>query len=82
MKKLFTFFAFLFGFGFAALAEGNDPAIDVSAASSALTDMKTALTTYWTAAQPILVWVLGIALVVGLIFLGYKLFKKGTNKVG
>lgn len=81
MKKFLATLAACFGFGAVALAE-DAAAIDVTTATTALTDMKTALSTYWTAAQPIIVWVLGIALVAGLIFLGYKLFNKGTKKVG
>lgn len=65
-----------------AIAEDNANAIDITTATGALDTMKTAVTSYWTAAQPVLVAVIGIALVATLIWVGYKLLRKGANKIG
>ena len=69
--------------GVSAHAEtGTDNAIDVTSATTAITSMQTAVTSYWTAAQPVVLSVLGIALVAMLIWLGFKLIRKGSNKIG
>lgn len=65
-----------------ALAEGGNDAIDTTAASGALNQMTTAVGTYVTAATPYLITLLGSAVVITLIWVGWKLFRKGTNKVG
>lgn len=57
-------------------------AIDVELATDAIEEMQTAVSTYWTAAQPVVLSVLGIALVATLIWLGFKLIRKGSNKIG
>lgn len=65
-----------------ALAEGesNANAIDTTLATTALSDMSTAVQGYFTAAVPYLVSILGVALVVTLIWVAFKLIKRGTNK--
>lgn len=66
----------------AVFAEGQGDAIDVTKASQSIESMKTAITTWWDAAQPVILAIIGVALVATLIFLGYKLIRKGVNKVG
>ena len=66
----------------AAFAETSQNAIDVTDATDYLDNMKTALTTYWTAAKPVLIYVLGVALVVMLFYVVYKFFTKASKKIG
>lgn len=66
-----------------ALAEGEGgAAIDVTAATTAITNMQTAAETWWDAAQPVFLAVVGVALVATLIWCGYKLIRKAVGKVG
>lgn len=67
---------------FAENGSGSTNAIDVELATDAIEQMQTAVSTYWTAAQPVVLSVLGIALVATLIWLGFKLIRKGSNKIG
>lgn len=67
---------------FAENGSGSTNAIDVELATDAIEEMQTAVSTYWTAAQPVVLSVLGIALVATLIWLGFKLIRKGSNKIG
>lgn len=64
------------------MGEGSANAIDTSSATAALTQMQTAVTGYWEAAQPVVIAIIGIALVATLIWVGYKLIRKGSNKIG
>lgn len=61
---------------------GSSNAIDISSATSGLTQLGDAVSSYWEAAQPIVLSVIGIALVATLLWVGYKLIRKGANKVG
>lgn len=67
---------------FAENGSGSTNTIDVELATDAIKEMQTAVSTYWTAAQPVVLSVLGIALVATLIWLGFKLIRKGSNKIG
>lgn len=65
------------------MGQGSSPAaIDITAATGALDSMQTAVESYWTAAQPVVVAIIGIALVATLLWVGYKLIRKGSNKIG
>lgn len=83
LTKLSALFSLAVAFAFSALADGEGGnAIDVSSATTALSDMQTAATTWWNAAQPVVLAVIGLALVATLIWGGYKLIRKGVNKIG
>lgn len=81
MKK-FLFAIPMIGSVASAFAEGQAGSIDVSAATTAITNMQTAATTWWAAAQPVFLAVVGVALVATLIWCGYKLIRKAVGKVG
>lgn len=59
-------------------AEGD---IDITGATTVLTKMQTAVESYWTAAQPFVIAIVGIAVVVSLIWAGLRLFRGGTSKI-
>lgn len=61
-----------------AAAEGN---IDVTAATDVLNKLQNALNTYWEAAQPFVVAIVGIVVVASLIWAGVRLFRGGTSKI-
>lgn len=64
------------------MGEGSSDAIDISSATSGLEQLGDAMSSYWETAQPIVLSVIGIALVATLLWVGYKLIRKGANKVG
>lgn len=81
--KLSAMLTVAFAFVFSALAEGEGGAsIDVSAATTAISNMKDAADTWWDAAQPVFLAVVGVALVATLIWCGYKLIRKAVGKIG
>lgn len=59
-------------------AEGD---IVITPATDVLTKMQTALTSYWDAAQPFIVAIVGIVVVVALIWAGVRLFRGGASKI-
>lgn len=67
------------GFAPAVFAEDSN-AIDTTAATTALTQMTTAVKGYITSAAPILAGLLGGCLLLALIWVAFKWAKKGTNK--
>lgn len=80
MKKKFAAAAVALGLSSAALAEGTGNTIDLSVATTQLTAMKDSIVAWITSAAPVLVGILGAALVVLLIWKGFAWIKKGTNK--
>lgn len=56
--------------------------IDLSVATTQLNAMATAVQEWITTNAPVLVGILGAALVLTLIFLAYKWIKRGTSKAG
>lgn len=85
MKKFLSRLGVFSGVGclsLGAFADGTTTTIAVTDATNALTSMQTAITTYWTSASPVVVAVAGIALVATLIWVGFKLIRKGANKIG
>lgn len=82
MKKILLGLPVL-GTAVSAFADGEaSGAIDITAASGAIDSMKDAATSWWQAAQPVFLAVVGIALVATLIWCGYKLIRKAVGKVG
>lgn len=59
-------------------AEGD---IDITPATGVLTKLQTAIESYWTAAEPFIVSVVGLVVVAALIWAGVRLFKGGTSKI-
>lgn len=68
-----------FGGGLSALAAEGD--IDITVATGTLDKLKTAIDSYWTAAQPFILGVVGMVVVAALIWAGVRLFKGGTSKI-
>lgn len=65
----------------AVFAEGGT-AIDTTAATTALSDMSTAVKSFITSAIPYIVGILGVALSATLVWVAWKWIKKGSNKAG
>lgn len=66
--------------GVTAFAEGESNAIDLTSATTALSDMTTAVKDWIGTATPYLVGILGAALAVTLVWVAWKFIKKGTSK--
>lgn len=68
--------------GFTALAEGESSSstIDLTAATTALSDMTNAVKDWIGAASPYLVAILGAALGISLIWTAWRFVKKGQAK--
>lgn len=69
--------------GLSAFAEGEaSSTIDVGAATSAIQSLQTAVGTYWDSARPVIIYIVGLALVALLIWVGFKLVRRAVSKVG
>lgn len=80
-KKLLA----LLGLGAPVLAFADDttPMGQVMASvNTELESWKTAITSFFTTNMPTILAIVGVALAVALAWVGFKLFKKGTSKVG
>jgi hypothetical protein len=65
-----------------ARAEDSATAIDVTPVTTQLTRLQTGVQSFWESAFPILGIILGLALLVTLFFVAYKLVTRGTRKAG
>lgn len=68
--------------GVPAFAEGTSQAVDLSEATSALTSWKDGVVSFLGDATPVLVAILGAGIVIMAIWLGWKILKRGTSKLG
>lgn len=68
--------------GVTAFADGESSSstIDLTPATTALSNMSTAVQTWIGTATPYLVGILGAALAVTLVWVAWKFIKKGTSK--
>lgn len=71
-----------FALAFPAITFGQDASngIDLTFATDLLDDLQTAIEDFLDAAKPFLLTALGIAVVVTLVWVGFKWFKKGVSK--
>lgn len=81
MKKFLPALLGVFGAG-AAFAEDPAPTIDLSAATTQMTAMQTAVSGWISSNVGTLVALLGSVLVVTLIFVAFKWITRGTKKAG
>lgn len=58
----------------------SSDAFDISIASEFMTKAKTAVTSFWSTNQTAIMTILGVVVVVTLIWVGVKLFKRATGK--
>lgn len=71
----------ILGLSAPALAQGSgDSTIDLTFATDLMTSLSTAVTSFLTAAKPFLITILGVVVVVTLVWVAVKWFRKGTNK--
>lgn len=75
-------FAFLAAFGFCTVAhaEGAADGYDITVVNEVATKLKDTLETFWTSNKASILAILGIIVILTLIWLVVKLFKKSTNK--
>lgn len=68
--------------GVPAFAEGTSQAVDLTEATSALTSWKEGIVSFLSDATPVLVAILGAGIVIMAIWLGWKILKRGSSKLG
>lgn len=62
--------------------EGGTSKIDTTMAEHFMDEMETAVKAYWTAVEEPLYYILGLVVVLTLIWLGIKLFRRATRSAG
>lgn len=61
---------------------GGNTSFDTTSAAGFMERASKTITDYWTAVESYVYTIVGVAVVVSLIWVGWKLFRKGTSKVG
>lgn len=83
LRGLFALSALLVPAAVRAEGEGGANTIDTTAASNAVTNMKDAITDFMTGdLMDALLAVIGAAVVIWLLFLGWKLIRRGGKQAG
>lgn len=82
MKKFAYAMLASLGLPFLGFAEDGAASIDTSAVTTGLTTWINSLKTTVSGWIPLIVGLLGVGVVIMLIWIGYKFFRKGGNKVG